>query len=107
MLGTALNAPGAGYFDIVDVPASILVNRDSFYPVNEQWLRSAWVGGYQMPYTDGANGPGSPSNFVSKIGNDVDSCYVVDLDTMKVVCSGTNRGTSLDCFAQFEKLINQ
>jgi hypothetical protein len=37
------NAPGAGYFDIVDVGGSVAVDRDSFYAVNEQWLRSDWV----------------------------------------------------------------
>lgn len=34
------DAPGSGYFDVVDVAASVAVNRDSFYAVNEQWLRS-------------------------------------------------------------------
>jgi hypothetical protein len=37
------DAPGAGYFDVVDVPASVAVDKDSFYATNEQWLRSDWV----------------------------------------------------------------
>jgi hypothetical protein len=37
------NAPGSGYFDVVDVPASVAVNKDSFYAINEQWLRSDWM----------------------------------------------------------------
>jgi hypothetical protein len=37
------DAPGSGYFDVVDVAASVAVNKDSFYAVNEQWLRSDWV----------------------------------------------------------------
>jgi hypothetical protein len=37
------DAPGTGYFDIVDVGAASPVDRDNFYAVNEQWLRSGWV----------------------------------------------------------------
>ena len=37
------DAPGSGYFDVVDVAASVAVNKDSFYAINEQWLRSDWV----------------------------------------------------------------
>jgi hypothetical protein len=37
------DAPGSGYFDVVDVAASVAVNKDSFYAMNEQWLRSDWV----------------------------------------------------------------
>ena len=38
------DAPGSGYFDVVDVAASVAVNKDSFYAINEQWLRSDWTG---------------------------------------------------------------
>jgi hypothetical protein len=37
------DAPGAGYFDVVDAVASVTANKDSFYAINEQWLRSDWV----------------------------------------------------------------
>jgi hypothetical protein len=37
------DAPGSGYFDIVDVPAAVAANKDSFYEVNERWLHSDWV----------------------------------------------------------------
>jgi hypothetical protein len=38
------DAPGDGYFDIVDVPAAVRTTRDSFYAVNDRWLQSDWVG---------------------------------------------------------------
>lgn len=37
------DAPGAGYFDIVDAAAAVAVNKDSFYDVNQRWLQSDWV----------------------------------------------------------------
>ena len=37
------DAPGSGYFDIVDAAAAVAVNKDSFYDVNRRWLRSDWV----------------------------------------------------------------
>jgi hypothetical protein len=37
------DAPGSGYFDVVDVPASVAVNKDSFYAINQQWLLSDLV----------------------------------------------------------------
>jgi hypothetical protein len=37
------DAPGAGYFDVVDAVASVPVNRDSFYEVSRRWLHSDWV----------------------------------------------------------------
>jgi Bacterial membrane protein YfhO len=37
------DAPGSGYFDIVDVAAAVAANKDSFYEVNERWLHSDWV----------------------------------------------------------------
>jgi hypothetical protein len=37
------DAPGSGYFDVVDAVASVPVNKDSFYDVNRRWLHSDWV----------------------------------------------------------------
>ncbi len=37
------DAPGDGYFDVVDAFASVAVTRDSFYDVNDRWLQSDWV----------------------------------------------------------------
>jgi hypothetical protein len=37
-------APGGGYFDLVDVPAAVKTNRRDFYDVNERWLHSGWPG---------------------------------------------------------------
>jgi hypothetical protein len=36
-------APGTGYFDVVDVPAAIRITRRNFYDVNDRWLQSDWV----------------------------------------------------------------
>jgi len=35
-----LDAPGAGYFDVVDAPAVVKTTRYNFYDVNERWLES-------------------------------------------------------------------
>jgi len=37
------DAPGVGYFDIVDVGAAVTTTRRSFYEVNDRWLQSDWV----------------------------------------------------------------
>lgn len=37
------DAPGTGYFEIVDVAASVPITRSSFYDVNDRWLHSDWV----------------------------------------------------------------
>jgi hypothetical protein len=37
------DAPGSGYFDVVDAAAAVAVNKDNFYDVNRRWLRSDWV----------------------------------------------------------------
>ncbi len=37
------DAPGAGYFDVVDAVAAVRVSKDSFYDVNKQWLHSDGV----------------------------------------------------------------
>ncbi len=38
-----LDAPGGGYFDLVDVAAAVPTNKTTFYSVNERWLHSDWV----------------------------------------------------------------
>jgi hypothetical protein len=38
-----LDAPAGGYFDLVDVAAAVPTNRDTFYDINDRWLRSALV----------------------------------------------------------------
>ena len=38
-----LDAPGRGYFDVIDVPYAVLNSRDDFYDVNDRWLASDWV----------------------------------------------------------------
>lgn len=35
-------APGGGYFDLVDVAAAIKTTRRNFYDVNHRWLQSDW-----------------------------------------------------------------
>jgi hypothetical protein len=37
------DAPGSGYFDVVDAVAAVRVSKDSFYDVNKRWLHSDWV----------------------------------------------------------------
>ncbi len=37
-----LDAPGGGYFDVVDVRAAVPTDRTSFYDVNHRWLGSDW-----------------------------------------------------------------
>ena len=38
-----LDAPGGGYFDVVDVAAAVPITRYNFYDVTDRWLHSAWV----------------------------------------------------------------
>jgi hypothetical protein len=38
-------APGQGYFDLVDAPYAVHTSRNDFYDVNERWLESGWVEG--------------------------------------------------------------
>jgi hypothetical protein len=37
------DSPGGGYFDIVDAPAAVAADRDTFFEWNERWLHSDWV----------------------------------------------------------------
>src|SRR5579871_270261 len=36
------DAPATGYFDVVTVPASVAADKDSFYQINDRWLKSDW-----------------------------------------------------------------
>jgi hypothetical protein len=38
------DAPGGGYFDVVEAPFSVRTTKDDFYGVNDRWLESDWVG---------------------------------------------------------------
>jgi hypothetical protein len=46
------DAPGAGYFDIVDAPAAVKTTRNTFYDVNARWLESDWVAKKRHLYLD-------------------------------------------------------
>jgi hypothetical protein len=37
-------APGPSYFDLVDAPFAVKVNKRTFYDVNDRWLQSPWPG---------------------------------------------------------------
>jgi len=37
------DAPGGGYFDLVDVPSSVETTKLNFFEVNNRWLASDWV----------------------------------------------------------------
>jgi hypothetical protein len=37
-----LDAPGGGYFDVVDVAAQSPANKENFYDLNSRWLQSDW-----------------------------------------------------------------
>lgn len=47
-----LDAPGDGYFDLVDAPVVVPIDRYSFYDVNERWLRSDWLARKQFLWLD-------------------------------------------------------
>jgi hypothetical protein len=36
-------APGEGYFDVVDATYAVRTTRDNFYDVNDRWQQSSWV----------------------------------------------------------------
>ena len=37
------DAPGNGYFDVVDVLLAVKATRNNFYEINDRWLQSDWV----------------------------------------------------------------
>jgi hypothetical protein len=53
-------APGGGAFECVDVPAAMRYTRENFYPINDQWLQSDWVGRRQhiLMHRDADTPPG-------------------------------------------------
>ena len=53
------DAPAVGYFDVVDVFASVRVTRDNLYDVNDRWLQSRWPGARNHLLLD--IGAGAPS----------------------------------------------
>jgi hypothetical protein len=36
------DAPGGGYFDVVDAPVAAHASKDTFHSVNKEWMLSAW-----------------------------------------------------------------
>jgi len=42
-----LEAPGDGYFDVVDVFYAVRSSKENFYDVNDRWLQSPWVNNRQ------------------------------------------------------------
>jgi hypothetical protein len=47
-----LEAPGDGYFDLVDAPVVVPIDRYSFYDVNDRWLHSTWLAPKQYLWLD-------------------------------------------------------
>jgi hypothetical protein len=47
-----LDAPGDGYFDLVDAPVVVPIDRYSFYDVNDRWLHSEWMANKQYLWLD-------------------------------------------------------
>jgi hypothetical protein len=62
------DAPGSGYFDIVDAAAALPVNKDNFYDVNRRWLHSDWVEKRAHLWLD--FGGGAPSSLARLRAND-------------------------------------
>jgi uncharacterized membrane protein len=95
------DAPGGGYFDVVDASLAIKTNRRNFYAVNDRWLQSDWPArrthllldwhgsvGEDAPHWDPDAGlPAIPSNpagpgsvAAEKQANEV---YEADLDMLR------------------------
>ena len=47
-----LDAPGDGYFDLVDASVVVPIDRASFYGVNDRWLHSDWLARKQHLWLD-------------------------------------------------------
>jgi hypothetical protein len=47
-----MDAPGAGYFGVVDVPGAARINRETVDDVNEPWLASSWMTNDQYVWLD-------------------------------------------------------
>jgi hypothetical protein len=47
-----LDAPGGGYFDLVDVTAAAEITRWSFFDLNDRWLHSEWAAKKQHLWLD-------------------------------------------------------
>jgi hypothetical protein len=50
------DAPGSGYFDIVDVPAVVQTTSNNFYDINTRWLQSEWPKNKQHLWLDPSDG---------------------------------------------------
>jgi hypothetical protein len=37
------DTPANGYFDVVDVPASVRIAKDTFFDVNDRWMQGDWL----------------------------------------------------------------
>ena len=57
-----MDAPGDGYFDLVDAPVVVPIDRYSFYDVDDRWLHSDWLDRKQFLWLDlkGGAPPGLP-----------------------------------------------
>jgi hypothetical protein len=58
-------APASSYFDLVDVPVSVMTTRNNFYDINDRWLQSDWVGKRQHLLLDWGN---SGAQHITRIG---------------------------------------
>ncbi|HJZ95145.1 MAG TPA: hypothetical protein VKE70_01480 [Candidatus Solibacter sp.] len=47
-----LEAPGTGYFGVVEVPAAAKVDRENFGGINEPWIKSDWFAKDQYVWLD-------------------------------------------------------
>jgi len=47
-----LDAPGEGYFDLVDAPVVVPIDRHTFYGIADRWLHSDWLAARQYLWLD-------------------------------------------------------
>jgi hypothetical protein len=45
-------APGTGYFGVVDVPVAAAASRENFYALCDPWMHSAWLGQQRYVWLD-------------------------------------------------------
>jgi hypothetical protein len=41
------DTPASGYFDVVDVPASVRIDKTTFFDVNDRWMQGDWLANNQ------------------------------------------------------------
>lgn len=102
-----LDAPGGGYFEVVDVRAAVTTSRNDFFDVNSRWLASPWVAMHQHLLLDW-NGAAPPA--LARVSPDDPVPPVAPADSAGMILSERITGdtyeseiqSARDCYVLFK-----